>query len=93
MRRSILRQFATRKAAYPFHLKLLGVPEQVNIPIQLCQEQGIFSKFGVDVDYTTVPEGTGAMLKKLHDNGTLLIHVCNFSSILFLHDCDCMCRS
>jgi hypothetical protein len=57
-----------RKSAYPFKLSLLGVPEQVNIPIQLCQEQGIFSKYGVEVDYKTVPEGTGAMLKKLHQN-------------------------
>jgi hypothetical protein len=68
MRRSIFRQCIARKAAYPFKLSLLGVPEQVNIPIQLCQEQGIFSKFGVEVDYKPVPEGTGAMLKKLHHN-------------------------
>lgn len=68
MRRSIARQIMGRKSAYPFKLSLLGVPEQVNIPIQLCQEQGIFSKYGVEVDYTTVPEGTGAMLKKLHHN-------------------------
>ena len=53
------------KAAYPFRLSLLGVPEQVNTPIKLCLERGIFAKYGVDVTYTTVREGTGAMLKKL----------------------------
>lgn len=44
---------------------------KVNIPIQLCQEQGFFSKYGVEVDYTTVLEGTGAMLKRLHHNGII----------------------
>ena len=46
-----------RTGRAPAKLSLLGVPEQVNIPIQLCQEMGIFAKFGVDVAYTTVPEG------------------------------------
>ncbi len=45
----------------------MGVPEQVNIPIKLCQENGIFEKYGIDLRYSTVKEGTGAMLKKIHD--------------------------
>eukprot|EP01041_Mallomonas_annulata_P007209 gene7209-14701_t len=44
---------------------LAGVPEQVNIPICICLEQGIFAKHGIDVEYVIVPEGTGAMLDKL----------------------------
>mmetsp|Transcript_14716 Transcript_14716/g.14814 ORF Transcript_14716/g.14814 Transcript_14716/m.14814 type:complete len:339 (-) Transcript_14716:33-1049(-) len=44
---------------------LAGVPEQVNIPISICLERGIFDKYGVDLEYKIVPEGTGAMLDKL----------------------------
>jgi ABC-type nitrate/sulfonate/bicarbonate transport system substrate-binding protein len=41
---------------------IAGVPEQVNIPIQICQERGIFEKYGLDVEFRIVPEGTGKML-------------------------------
>ena len=41
---------------------LAGVPEQVNIPIHICMERGIFAKYGVDVEFKVVPEGTGRML-------------------------------
>lgn len=37
----------------------------MNIPIHLCLEQGIFKKYGLDVKYTEVKEGTGAMMKSL----------------------------
>lgn len=47
---------------------LLGVPEQVNLPIQRSLEKGTFLKYGVDVNYITVPEGTGAMLSEIHNN-------------------------
>jgi hypothetical protein len=42
-------------------LSLLGVPEQVMIPVKYCLERGIFEKYGLDVSYTNVPEGTGIL--------------------------------
>ena len=46
-------------------IRVIGVPEQVNIPIKICLEQKIFRKHGVDVQYTEVKEGTGKMLQML----------------------------
>ena len=46
-------------------LVLAAVPEQVNIPILLCQERGIFAKHGLEVVHRVVPEGTGKMLDML----------------------------
>lgn len=46
---------------------LAGVPEQVNIPILLAQELGIFAKYGIECDYRVVPEGTGKLLTLLED--------------------------
>lgn len=43
-------------------IALACVPEQVNIPIKICQERGIFRKYGIDVIIHSVPEGTGRML-------------------------------
>ncbi len=40
-------------------ITLAAVPEQVNIPIKICLEQGIFKKHNIDVNYIVVPEGTG----------------------------------
>lgn len=40
-------------------ITLAAVPEQVNIPIKICLEQGIFNKHNIDVNYVVVPEGTG----------------------------------
>ena len=42
-----------------------GVPEQVNIPIRIALERGLFQKWGLDVEYRLVPEGTGKMLDLL----------------------------
>jgi hypothetical protein len=50
-------------------LILAGVPEQVNIPINICIERGIFKKYGIDVTFRLVPEGTGAMLNLLEEGG------------------------
>ena len=47
---------------------LAGVPEQVNLPITYCIEQDIFKKWGLEVEFVLVPEGTGAMITKL-ENG------------------------
>ena len=41
------------------NITLAAVPEQVNIPIKICLERGIFNKHNIDVNYVVVPEGTG----------------------------------
>lgn len=41
---------------------LAGVPEQVNLPIIIAKQQGIFEQHGIDLHYRIVPEGTGKML-------------------------------
>ena len=46
-------------------LCIAGVSEQVNIPLQLCIEQGLFALKGLDVDFKVVPGGTGAMVELL----------------------------
>lgn len=46
-------------------LRLAGVPEQVNIPVLLCLERGLFASRGLEVDYKVVPGGTGAMMELL----------------------------
>jgi len=46
-------------------LVIAAVPEQVNIPLLLCQEQGIFARHGIEVEHRVVPEGTGKMLDLL----------------------------
>ena len=43
-------------------ITIAGVPEQVNIPISICKERGIFEKYGIDVVFRAVPEGTGKLL-------------------------------
>jgi len=42
-------------------ITVAAVPEQVNIPIKICLERGIFSKHNIDVNYVVVPEGTGTI--------------------------------
>lgn len=44
---------------------LAAVPEQVNIPISLCIENGLFRKHGISLEYRITPEGTGKMLDLL----------------------------
>mmetsp|Transcript_92818 Transcript_92818/g.181866 ORF Transcript_92818/g.181866 Transcript_92818/m.181866 type:complete len:257 (-) Transcript_92818:293-1063(-) len=46
-------------------ITLACVPEQVNIPIKICHERGIFAKYGIEVNLHAVPEGTGKMLDML----------------------------
>ena len=46
---------------------LAGVWEQVNIPICICSERGIFKKYGIDVEFRKVPEGTGKMLDMIEE--------------------------
>lgn len=60
----------TKKITQKFlpNLRLIGVPEQVNIPIKICLERNIFIKYGLNIEYKTIKEGTGAMLKEINDN-------------------------
>lgn len=44
-------------------IRLAGVPEQVNLPIRICLDEGIFQRYGVDVEYRVVPEGTGKLME------------------------------
>ena len=44
---------------------MFTLSHRFSLPIHLCLERGIFKKYGIDVDYRLVPEGTGAMLDKL----------------------------
>lgn len=46
----------------------MAVPEQVNIPLKICAERGIFSEFGLDVEHVEVKEGTGKMLRSLEES-------------------------
>jgi len=48
-------------------LKLAGVPEQVNLPLAICQQEGIFALHGIEVEWVVVPEGTGRMIQLLED--------------------------
>ena len=41
---------------------------QVNIPIKICFENGLFRKYGIEVQYTEVRQGTGAMIRALEEN-------------------------
>lgn len=42
-------------------LRVVGVPEHFNAPFHLAKERGLYAKQGVSMEWTDVPEGTGAM--------------------------------
>jgi ABC-type nitrate/sulfonate/bicarbonate transport system substrate-binding protein len=42
-----------------------GVPEHFNYPIKKAISDGAFSDIGIDLHWNDIPEGTGAMCKKL----------------------------
>jgi ABC-type nitrate/sulfonate/bicarbonate transport system substrate-binding protein len=48
-------------------IRLGGVPEHFNLPIQLAIEQGVFAKNGFEIDWQYFPGGTGAMTKALDE--------------------------
>lgn len=48
-------------------LNIGGVPEHFNLPWHLAQEEGLFFDQDLSVNWTDVPEGTGAMVQKLKD--------------------------
>jgi hypothetical protein len=74
-------------------IKLLAVPEQVNIPLKICIERGIFKKYGLEVSYNEVKEGTGKMIRCLEEKqadlalvvtDALLVGLANGCSVNFV---------
>ncbi|MGV7105140.1 substrate-binding domain-containing protein [Flavobacterium sp. U410] len=51
-------------------IKIAGVPEHFNLPWHLCIENGEFEDYGIDLQWTDVPEGTGKMYQMLRDGET-----------------------
>lgn len=51
-------------------LRIAGVPEHFNLPWHLCIENGDFTKTGIDLQWTDVPEGTGRLCQMLRDGET-----------------------
>ena len=51
-------------------IKIAGVPEHFNLPWHMCIEDGEFEAFGIDLQWTDVPEGTGKMCQMLRDGET-----------------------
>lgn len=49
-------------------LRVAGVPEHFNLPWHLAEEQGLFAKHGVQVEFVVVKEGTGAMIQAAAEN-------------------------
>lgn len=46
-------------------LRVAGVPEHFNEPFHLAKERGLYEKKGVAFEWTSVPQGTGAMAQAL----------------------------
>lgn len=51
-------------------IRIAGVPEHFNLPWHLCIENNEFLEFGIDLQWTDVPEGTGKLCQMLRDNET-----------------------
>jgi ABC-type nitrate/sulfonate/bicarbonate transport system substrate-binding protein len=49
-------------------LRIAGVPEPYNLPWHLAMERGAFAAAGIDLQWHTVPEGTGRMCAMLRDD-------------------------
>lgn len=54
-------------------IRIGGVPEYFNLPIQLAIEEGRFAKKGIDLIWQEVPEGTGKMVQSLADDSLDLV--------------------
>ena len=61
----LLADGAEAKRARLAPLRVGGVPEHFNLPFHLAQEQGLFAKHGVEVEFINESKGTGAMLASL----------------------------
>lgn len=51
-------------------MKISGVPEHFNLPWRKAIENGHFSKVGIDLEWTDVPEGTGKLCQMLRTGET-----------------------
>lgn len=51
-------------------IRIAGVPEHFNFPWHLCIEQNEFQAFGIDLQWTDVPEGTGKLCQMLREDQT-----------------------
>lgn len=49
-------------------IRMGGVPEHFNLPIHLAKEKGLFSKIGVNLEWTDFYGGTGQMTKALRED-------------------------
>ena len=49
-------------------LRIAGVPEPYNLPWHLAMERGAFAAAGIDLQWHTVPEGSGRMCAMLRDD-------------------------
>lgn len=56
-------------------LILASVHEQVNLPITICRDRGIFDRYGLELIHRIVPEGTGKILD-LIDKGDIDVGLC-----------------
>lgn len=50
------------------HLRIGGVPEHFNYPWHLALKDGSFSNIGIEIEWISVPGGTGAMNQMLRNN-------------------------
>lgn len=50
------------------NVRLGGVPEHFNLPIHLANEQGVFKKNGIQIDWTDFHGGTGQLTKALRED-------------------------
>lgn len=49
-------------------IKIGGVPEHFNLPIHLANENGLFAKAGIEIEWTDFGGGTGEMTKALRND-------------------------
>lgn len=59
---------STRSRLKRSALRIAGVPEPYNLPWHLAMERGAFAAAGIDLQWRTVPEGTGRMCAMLRDD-------------------------
>jgi len=51
-------------------VNIIGVPEHFNLPWHLAIEEGAFEEWGIDLQWTDIPEGTGRMCQMLESGKT-----------------------
>lgn len=49
-------------------IRVGGVPEHFNYPFHIGMERGFFLKHGIDVEWTDIGKGTGAMVSFYDDH-------------------------